>query len=206
MKKRLGRVGFVARSKPLHNGGAVVLDAICSQVDHLVMGIGSSNKYNIRNPFTAEESKEMFEAYLDKRHTNYSVVFVPDFGHLPGGEDGQKWVDYIIKNYGELDYFITSNPYVHELLEPHYEILHPSELVEPGKGLVLRATEVRVEMARGGDWESLVPMQVRDYIKNNGLDKRFQKEFGKETLERFLCIDYSSYENKDDEKKHTTER
>ena len=43
-------------------------------------------------------------------------------------------------------------------------------------------TLVRLAMARGADWQSLVPATVADYIQANGLDQRFRREFGLQTL------------------------
>lgn len=57
--KTLGAVGFIGRFKPLHNGAALALETLCEQADKVKIGIGSVNKYNLRNPFTAEESQEM---------------------------------------------------------------------------------------------------------------------------------------------------
>ena len=67
----LGRVGFIGRFKPLHWGGARALDALCSQATHVMIGIGSANKHNARNPFSAEETQEMLDAYLRPRHSRH---------------------------------------------------------------------------------------------------------------------------------------
>ena len=37
-------------------------------------------------------------------------------------------------------------------------------------------------MARGEAWQELVPPEVAAFIENNGLDERFRREFGLETL------------------------
>ena len=91
---KLGRVGVIGRFKPLHNGGALMLDAICENADHVVIGLGSSNKYNLRNPFTGDESAGMIEAYLSPRFSNYELIHVPDFGHIQEFSDGKKWKEY----------------------------------------------------------------------------------------------------------------
>ena len=180
----LGTIGIVGRFKPLHNGGALLLETLCKQADKVIIGIGSSNKYNARNPFTAKESEEMIRLTING---NYEIIFVPDFAHIPGYEDGQKWRQYIKEHFGKLDHFASGNPYVSKLLEGDYDIIDTSTLVPAIKQT--RATEVRVEMAKNGDWQRLVPKQVADYIFKNKLDERFRKEFGTETLERFADKD-----------------
>ncbi len=43
-------------------------------------------------------------------------------------------------------------------------------------------TGVRRAMARGNDWQALVPAGVRDYLVANDLPERFRREFGLATL------------------------
>ena len=198
------QVGFVARFKPLHNG-AVVLEEICKQSEHLIIGIGSSNKYNLRNPFTAEESHGMVDAYLKPRASNYSVIYVPDFGHIPGYADGQKWREYVITHFGQLDAFITSNDYVAGLLQGDYPIVHPASLLPPERQFKLKATQVRYEMASGGDWRSLVPPEVAQYLESNGLVERFRREFGLATIAELAGKEYCQSEDKSMESSHARE-
>lgn len=177
-----GRVGLIARFKPLHNGGAMMLEKVCSQADAVTIGIGSSNKYNARNPFTADESQAMVAAYLKDLFANYEFLQVPDFAHLPEYADGRKWKEYVLQAFGPLDYFVTANPFVRDLLADTYPVIHPAFLIPREQWIPLRATEVRIKMARGEDWQSLVPEAVRDYLLNNKLGERFCREFGEETL------------------------
>ncbi len=205
MTETLGRVGFIARFKPLHNG-AIVLEEICKQTGHLIIGIGSSNKYNLRNPFTAEESHGMIDAYLKPRASNYSVIYVPDFGHIPCNEDGQKWRQYVKEHFGELDAFLASNDYVAGLLSPDYKIIHPASFVPIEKQLKVRATEVRYEMATGGDWKSLVPPEVAQYLEQNKLVERFRREFGLATIAELSGREYWLSEDSAREKANACER
>lgn len=50
---------MVARWKPVHLGHAPALEALVTSADEVLIGLGSSNRYDVRNPFTAEESAEM---------------------------------------------------------------------------------------------------------------------------------------------------
>ena len=43
-------------------------------------------------------------------------------------------------------------------------------------------TMVRRAMARGEDWQALVPSSIGKYILDNQLDERFRQEFGLKTL------------------------
>ena len=202
------RLGLIGRFKPLHNGGAVMLEALCEQAEQLIVGIGSCNKYNVRNPFTAEESKEMIDAVLSPHHKNYKIIYVPDFAHLAEYADGQKWKEHVKKHFGNLDAFITGNAYLCELLKDDYVVIHPATLIPEDKKTRLRGSAVRLDMVRGGEvWKSSVPEAVAKYLEENKLVARFRKEFGLQTLSALVeGGDYIGSETKEEEKKHTKEK
>lgn len=204
------RLGCIARFKPLHLGSAAMLDGICSQADEIVIGIGSANKYNARNPWTAEESAEMIKAYLQPRYSHYSLVTVPDFAHIPEYADGQRWRKYVQEQFGSLDGFVTRNEYVKELLKDDYSIIETLAFVPPAKRVPIKGSLVRLEMARFGNWPELVPTEVADYLGKNGLVERFRKEFGLETLAHAVNSVASTrlvrLETKEEEKIHTQEK
>ncbi len=189
--ENLGKVGVIGRFKPLHLGGAVLLETLCASADHVVIGIGSANMRDERNPFTAEESKGMIDAYLSPRFSNYECVMVDQFGHLPQYNNGKKWTEEMIAKFGTLDAFVTGNEYVRDLLVSHYSILEAYTLIPEEKRVPLSATDVRIEMARGGDWQRLVPKEVSDYITEHGLVERFRREYGLATLAK-LADSYHS--------------
>ena len=205
--KKFQKLGVIGRFKPLHNGGALLLETVCEQAEQVIIGVGSPNKYNMRNPFTAEETKKMLEAYLSPRFKNYEIVFVKDYAHIPKYSDGKKWKEEAVKTFGSLDAFVTGNDWTAELLKQDYKIIHPAELIPEEKWIMLRATMVRVEMAKGGNWQELVPEAVARYIKENKLDERFRKEFGLQTIAKLAdCDDYTQPEDAWAERLHTLER
>jgi nicotinamide mononucleotide adenylyltransferase len=201
----LGKVGLIGRFKPLHAGAALMLDYACKEADFVFIGIGSVNKYNHRNPFTQDETTGMIDAFLSPRHTNYKFIPVPDFAQDPRYKDGRQWQEYVVSTYGSLDHFITGNPYVASLLKERYDIVHPSTFIPHTEWLHLRAAEVRVAMTRGDSWQELVPKEVSGYITQHGLDSRFRKEFGLETLMLLTDDAYGRPESREQEHQHTTE-
>ena len=64
---RLQRIGMIARWRPVHRGHAPVLRALCERASTALVGIGSSNRYNFRNPFTLEETTDMIRQVLAGR-------------------------------------------------------------------------------------------------------------------------------------------
>ena len=107
---------------------------------------------------------------------NYSLIPVPDL------DDGPRWREMVIDLFGPLDLFVTANPYVTSLLAADYEIIKPIKLVPKDERVAVNGSMVRKEMARGGDWRSLVSEEIADYITAGHLDERFRREFGLQTL------------------------
>jgi nicotinamide-nucleotide adenylyltransferase len=180
--KRFNRVGMVARWKPVHNGQALVLNALCGLAEEALIGIGSSNRYNVRNPFTLQETKDMLDILLEG-NGNYELCAIPDL------DDGPRWRALTLEIFGDLDCFVTDNPYVTNLLERDYRILRPVELLRPQDHIRVDGAMVRAMMARGEAWQAWVPEGVASYIQQNELDERFRREFGLETLALQTIID-----------------
>ncbi len=170
------RAGMIARWKPVHLGHARVLSALLSVSDRLVIGIGSSNKRDVFNPFSAAETRRMLELALGDRATEVEILDVPDLG------DGPKWRAMVVEMLGPLDAFVTANDWVKRLLERDYAIVHPASLLAPEDQVRVSGTMVRELLARGGEWREWVPPAVASYLEEQGLRARFVREFGLETL------------------------
>jgi nicotinamide-nucleotide adenylyltransferase len=84
--------------------------------------------------------------------------------------------------FGTLDLFVTANSYVRGLLEHDYRVVHPALLVPPDRRVPVDGTLVRRAMARGEDWETLVPPPVAAILRDRALVDRFRREFGLATL------------------------
>lgn len=174
--KDLGVVGVVARFKPVHKGHVVMLESVCERADRVIIGLGSCNRYNVRNPFSAKESAEMIDLVLKPKYNNYTFIEIPDV------DNGPKWREIALKLYGELDYFVTANDYVESLLRQDYKIIHPLHIIPRENQVWGNATMVRTAMAKGEPWEDLVPEIVAEYLKSNKLVDRFCRDFGLETI------------------------
>lgn len=176
MQKDLGLIGTVARFKPVHNGHAAMLESMCERADRVIIGLGSANRYNAKNPFTPQESREMIETILSPRFSNFSFIEVPDL------DNGPRWREMVKGLYGNLHHFVVENDYVQSLLKDDYSLILPVTLVPVERRVPLSATMVRRAMAMAGPWESMVPLPVASYIKDRSLDARFRQEFGLATL------------------------
>jgi nicotinamide-nucleotide adenylyltransferase len=166
---------MVARWKPVHLGHAAVLEALVEHAGEVLIGIGSSNRYDVRNPFTPMESEAMIRLVLGDRGS-YTVIPVPDLGH------GPRWRALVTGLFGPLDLFVTANDYVRDLMREVYRVVHPVQLLAPERRIPLDATLVRRAMAQGEGWKAMVPPDVAAFIEAEGLDRRFRREFGLATL------------------------
>lgn len=169
------RIGMIARWKPVHLGHAAVLESLVARASHVRIGVGSSNRYDASNPFTAAETVRMIRIALEG-HGDFTITGVPDLGH------GPRWRAMVLDVFGPLDLFVTANGYVRSLLKDDYAVVHPSWLVPPERHVPVDGKMVRQRMARGEDWRALVPPAVAAYLDRNGLVDRFRREFGLATL------------------------
>ncbi|MEJ2211787.1 MAG: hypothetical protein P8129_22510 [Anaerolineae bacterium] len=173
--ERVQRIGMIARWQPVHLGHAPVLRGLCDRAELALIGIGSANRHNARCPFTLEETGDMIRLVLGGRE-NYRLLPVPDL------DDGPRWRLMVLDLLGALDLFVTDNPYVASLLADDYRLIRPVALVADEDKVPIDGTMVRREMARGEGWRDLVPAEVAAYITAHGLDERFRREFGLQTL------------------------
>ncbi|HMK32250.1 MAG TPA: adenylyltransferase/cytidyltransferase family protein, partial [Nitrosopumilaceae archaeon] len=89
---------LIGRFQPFHKGHLSAVNFGLSKVENLWIGIGSSNKsHENKNPFTADERKDMIISSLDSESLKrVKVFFVPDIGNH------EKWthhVDSIVPKY-----------------------------------------------------------------------------------------------------------
>lgn len=169
------RVAMIARWKPVHRGHAAVLEGLSRAARHVVVGIGSSNVYDVKNPFTADETRAMLRVVIgDAPHVE--IVDVPDLGH------GPRWRAMVVDMLGPLDAFFTANAYVKSLLEHDYRVVHPVRLVAPDSRVAIDGTMVRRAIAAGQDWRALVTPAIAEHLEAHGLVDRFVREFGEATL------------------------
>lgn len=175
---------MVARWRPVHLGHVPVLRALCDRSAHALIGIGSANRYDQRNPFTVDETTDMIRLALRHRE-NYTLIPVPDL------DDGPRWRRMAIDLFGPLDLFVTDNPYVRSLLGADYTVIRPVALVREDDRIPVEGRMVRAEMARGDGWRNLVTAEIAEYIVANRLDERFRREFGLQTLALEAVVDTS---------------
>jgi len=160
---------LIGRFQPFHLGH---LDAIMfglSKVENLWIGIGSSNiSHEMKNPFTADERKEMILSSLDSKLVNRIKIY-----YIPDVDDHEKWtysIDSIIPSY---DIVFSNDKFTQSL----YQKRKKQVIAVPLKNREsLSGTLIRSKIANNQNWEESVP---------NGARKILQKISTKERLSVF---------------------
>lgn len=182
LPQRVDRLAMVARWRPVHLGHAAVLRSLLERAEHVIVGIGSPNRYDLRNPWTGPEVRHMLELVEPQAVASghLELVEVPDLG------DGPRWAAMVVELWDPVDLFVTANPWVWSLLEHTWTLCHPVHLVPEHRRVPLTGTMVRRAMARGEDWQAMVPPAVARWLQHQGLVDRFRREFGLQVLARDL--------------------
>jgi nicotinamide-nucleotide adenylyltransferase len=159
---------LIGRFQPFHMGHLSAVKFALSQVEKLWIGIGSSNKsHEKRNPFTADERKEMILSSLDpKTAEKIEVYYVPDTG------DHDKWtyhVDSIVPKY---DIVFSNDDFTLSLYKKRgiKTIQVPLFQRETVSG-----THIREMIVAGKDWYNLVPEGTKNVLIKIGARERLSE-------------------------------
>ncbi len=148
---------LIGRFQPFHIGHLSAVKFALSKVENLWIGIGSSNKSNEkRNPFTADERKEMILSSLDPEIVKkIQVYYVPDTG------DHDKWtyhVDSIVPKY---DIVFSNDDFTISLYQKRGIEAIPVPLLQRE---MVSGTNIREMIATGKDWYGLVPQGTKNIL------------------------------------------
>jgi nicotinamide-nucleotide adenylyltransferase len=157
---------FIGRFQPFHLGHLATIKFALTHVQELVVVIGSAEKsHEKRNPFTAGERIRMIKGSLnsDDEVDSKRIVLIP----VVDVDVHSLWTHYV------------------DILVPRYEVVFTNDIftsllfkergtkvLEPilHKRKELSATEIRLRMAKGGDWKKLVPLHTIRIIEDiNGI-------------------------------------
>ena len=158
---------LIGRFQPFHLGH---LDAVLfglSRTENLFIGIGSSNKSNERrNPFSAEERKEMIISSIEPSMMVRLKIFdIPDVG------DHEKWTFEIDKIVPKYDVVFTNDEFTKTLFEKREMNVVPVVLKDREK---FSGTNIRELIAGNKNWQDLVPQGTRKVLDNLNAKERLK--------------------------------
>ncbi|MBI3639931.1 MAG: nicotinamide-nucleotide adenylyltransferase [Thaumarchaeota archaeon] len=159
---------LIGRFQPFHKGHLAAVNFGLSQVENLWIGIGSSNKNNEkRNPFSADERKEMILSSLDKSTLNRVQIF-----YIPDVNDHTKWtyhVDSIVPKY---DVVFSNDDFTITLYQKHGIKVIPVPLLQRE---MISGTNIREMIAMGKNWMELVPEGTKNVLLKIDAERRLSK-------------------------------
>ncbi len=156
---------LIGRFQPFHLGHLSAVKFALQNVETLSIGIGSSNRSNEkRNPFTADERKEMILSSLDEQtKSKIKIYYIPDV------DNHEKWtyhVDSIVPKY---DVVFSNDDFTHELFKKRGIKVVAVPLAQRE---VLSGTEIRAKIASDQNWSEFVPEGTRMILlKINAKDR-----------------------------------
>jgi nicotinamide-nucleotide adenylyltransferase len=158
---------LIGRFQPFHLGHLEAVIFGLTKVDTLFIGIGSSNKsHQDRNPFTADERKEMILSSLEEKiQERVSIYYIPD------SNDHSKWTDSIDKIIPSYDIVFSNDDFTHELFEKHKKKVISVELKSRQS---LSGTNIRNMILNEENWQKLVPDGTRNILLKIGAKNRLK--------------------------------
>jgi nicotinamide-nucleotide adenylyltransferase len=159
-REMVRRALFIGRFQPPHLGHLEVFKRILSEVDELIVGIGSAQEsHTLENPFTAGERILMLGRALAEEGIGVSRVHIVP---IPDVNNNALWVSHVLSFSPPFSVVYTGNPLVRRLFrEAGYEVRTPP--LYNRREYV--GTKIREHMIRGKKWKHLVPPAVVKVIE-----------------------------------------
>ena len=150
--------GFlIGRFQPFHHGHASVVDQISSEVDELVIGVGSAgDSHTASDPFTAGERIMMITKALDDSDIPIYVVPIEDL------ERHSVWVSHVRSMCPQFEVAYSNNPLVIRLFQEAGVDVRQSPMYDRKK---LEGSDIRKRMVNGQQWRDRVPDPVVEVIE-----------------------------------------
>ena len=161
-------IGFlIGRFQPFHLGHLEAIKFALSNVERLHVGIGSSNKsHEERNPFTADERKEMILSSIDDTIAKrLSIHFIPDV------DDHSKWTHLVDEIIPEYDVVFSNDDFTHELYGKRGKSIISVDLKSRSN---LSGTNIRNLILTDQNWKEFVPSGTRDVLSQIDGKKRLE--------------------------------
>ncbi|MDC0856923.1 nicotinamide-nucleotide adenylyltransferase [Candidatus Nitrosopelagicus sp.] len=159
-------IGFlIGRFQPFHLGHLEAIKFALAKVEHLHVGIGSSNKsHEERNPFTADERKKMILSSInDELQKNLSIHYIPDVN------DHSKWTDLVDEIIPEYDVVFSNDDFTHELYGKRGKSIISVELKSRSD---LSGTNIRNLILTDQKWKQFLPSGTVDVLSEIDPKKR----------------------------------
>lgn len=158
---------LIGRMQPVHNGHLEVIKQILSEVDEIIIGIGSAQlSHELKDPFTAGERVVMMNQALAEKSVDPSRYYIIPMQDI---NFNAIWASHVKMLTPPFSVVYSGNPLVKQLFsEEDYEVKQP-HLYDR---LHLSGSEVRRRILNDENWEELVPNATVNLINEiNGVER-----------------------------------
>ena len=158
---------YIGRFQPYHNGHHHMVEEIASEVDELVLGIGSAgDSHTTRNPFTAGERVMMITKAVAEFDITTYVVPIEDL------DRNSVWVSHVQSMSPAFDVAYSNNPLVIQLFGEAGVEVRQSPMFNRD---VLEGAEVRERIIHDENWQKLVPDAVVAVVEEHDGAERIRR-------------------------------
>ncbi len=176
MNKKRGLL--IGRMQPVHKGHINVILETLTEVDELIIGIGSAEKSHTNsNPFTGGERVLMLTKALREYNIDPSRYYIIPLEDI---SCNSLWVGHVKMLTPPFCKVYSGNSLVQQLFEEENIPYTQPHLFNRKE---FSGTEVRKRMLNDDDWESLVPSSVTKVIHEINAVERIKKLNKKEISE-----------------------
>ncbi len=154
------KVGLViGRFQPFHNGHVYLFEKAFDQCERIIIGVGSANRKNKNNPWSAHERRLMLEKFINKSGYGDRVLKIVNLDDNP---DDDIWFENLFKKTGPFNVTLGNNEWNNEIIKRHgidviYTGLHNREELEGYK--------IRALMLSKKNWKNRVPQYLVSLIR-----------------------------------------
>jgi nicotinamide-nucleotide adenylyltransferase len=150
---------LIGRMQPVHNGHMEVIKKILTEVDEIIIGIGSAQlSHELKDPFTAGERIVMMTqalAEIDVDPSRYYIIPMQDINF------NALWTAHVKMLTPPFNIVYSGNPLVKQLFcEEGYDVRQPPLYDR----MHLSGSEVRRRILNDDNWQELVPDATADLI------------------------------------------
>ncbi|MBN1389415.1 MAG: nicotinamide-nucleotide adenylyltransferase [Candidatus Thermoplasmatota archaeon] len=152
---------FIGRFQPLHLGHVAIMETALSEVDELVVGIGSAeSSYTPTDPFSAGERMEMLLGCAMEYGWGGRLIPVP----VRDVNRYSIWVDHVVSLVPKFDRVFSNNPLTSSLFRNAGFEVCSTKMVDRKH---FSGTAIRDHMRTGGEWRRYVPRSTAELIEHH---------------------------------------
>lgn len=150
---------LIGRFQPFHFGHLYLIKKALAVSNHLIIGIGSSNRTDVKNPLSWGERKKMLKRAINKEKLDgkiKKIIPLRDFFN------DKKWLNNVVGKTGGFDLVVGNNGWVNRIMKdggkkvmrvPYY------------KRYLYEGEKIRKLMNDSKPWESRVPKYLVEELK-----------------------------------------